>query len=955
MRSDSDQKFSKRRIHEHFVCRAAGLPNRPMEDLRASGTLQELRRLETVAERRNRLAEELEQRLFRLVDGEQDRDIRRALLALKRDVHNGRGLKKKALDGAASALGDDLRADLAAYDGLIKDHRQGLDVARRLLAEETPEIRRRFQDAVTDDDFTKGLLLSSRSLTDQVERYRRASPSSIGAKARQIERSLMRYYSRMALKATPFSTFCSLLPGRLITASPQTPPAFIGDPAQKTSALRLNKTLFVHILRALYGRPEIRRRLPLELNPTLDAELDDDGKERWVFLSARGRQEIFQRLPAHPVVALLVDALRTDGPRPLQDLAALLQKHPDIEAEDAEALAYVDRLIEIGLFRFRLGIPEQEVDWDRPLSRLLQGLDDPLADRMIELLATLRGHVEAYGPADPAARRRLLEQAETLVGDTIQALGGNAGAAPQGSGSTSPDVAPFYEDAGGDAHLELDLGELEPLLLEYVELTSRLAWPRSEQANMAHFFKDFYGTDGEPVPLLRFYEDYFRHHFKAHVEAQRRREPPRGVVRPNKPPTAQPTDGEKPEHGEAGEATPEDGGREVAYDVQNPFGLEFVQALDEGNHRLTRRIQELWQADPEAEELVLRRADLEAAVGALPPLEGSGDGRRAPLSVSLFAQYVHGLRADGSSALVARTYLTGFGKYFSRFLYLMPDEVQDDLRRNNEALTDHVPAEICGDANFNANLHPPLLPKELSYPTGQSGEAEHQIPSADLLVQKDPHDGHRLQLVRRSDGKRVVPVDLGFLNPRMRPYLFQMLSRFTPVMSFNWPLPDAPDARHAPEFEGVRHRPRLSYEKGIILARRQWQVNGDGFPRPNRHEKPEDYFFRLQTWRLDLGLPDEVFVRVTVLPAASVPDGEEPTRREKARRPVREHLYKPQYVDFANPILVDLLGRLGDTLDRFVLTFEERLPAAEHLPRHDAERYACEMIFQADFPGGFDD
>ena len=82
---------------------------------------------------------------------------------------------------------------------------------------------------------------------------------------------------------------------------------------------------------------------------------------------------------------------------------------------------------------------------------------------------------------------------------------------------------PFFEDAAGAAGLSLPQAEIAALarhLIEYVHLTARLAAPRSEQAAMRHFFDDFYGPDPRSVPLLQFYEEYYRKHFKAHLARQ---------------------------------------------------------------------------------------------------------------------------------------------------------------------------------------------------------------------------------------------------------------------------------------------------------------------------------------------------------------------------------------------------------------------------------------------------
>jgi hypothetical protein len=92
-----------------------------------------------------------------------------------------------------------------------------------------------------------------------------------------------------------------------------------------------------------------------------------------------------------------------------------------------------------------------------------------------------------------------------------------------------PGTETLFEDAavaGGNASLVLDLGDfgghggLGDLLAEYVRLTRPFIWILGEQANMRHFFTEHYGSDR--VPLLQFYEDYYREHLEGHLERQER-------------------------------------------------------------------------------------------------------------------------------------------------------------------------------------------------------------------------------------------------------------------------------------------------------------------------------------------------------------------------------------------------------------------------------------------------
>jgi hypothetical protein len=62
--------------------------------------------------------------------------------------------------------------------------------------------------------------------------------------------------------------------------------------------------------------------------------------------------------------------------------------------------------------------------------------------------------------------------------------------------------------------------------------------------------------------------------------------------------------------------------------------------------------------------------------------------------------------------------------------------------------------------------------------------------------------------------------------------------------------------------------------------------------------------------------------------------------------------YKPQFMDFGNPLLVAMLGRIAAGLKRFQVVFEERLPDRDGLPRHGDDRFVTELVVQLAFPGG---
>ncbi|HEX7239406.1 MAG TPA: lantibiotic dehydratase, partial [Longimicrobiaceae bacterium] len=762
-----------------------------------------------------------------------------------------------------------------------------------------------------------------------------------------------RYFTRTAMKATPFGTLCAVVPGAF--APPAAGGAGIGlggDPLPKRSLARLNKQLYGIITRFLSTQRSIRPHLHVELNPTVGEE-----GEQLVYLAVHHGREAFQRLAKNPVLDLIAATVAERVHLPLRELARVLAGHPDVEASEEEATKYVERLVDAGLLRVRFGIREQEVDWDVPLRELLESIPDERTERLAGVLRTLREQLERFEGGSVEERAAVLEECRGVLEamrDTLKLRGFD----PAG-------MLPFMEDATADAPASIprtpETEQVEGALASYVRLTRRLAAQRVDQAVMRHFFDTYYGgEDAGPVPLLRFYEDYHREHLKEHLGKQR--------------------------SAELGDYEALKG-----YRMGNPFGLDFVDGVRSAERALVERVSAKWGADPGAEQIDLSAGELAGVLCGVPDLSDDA------ASVAAFVEYVAPVEGRSARLVLSRGgYSIGYGKFFSRFLHLFPDRVRDDLLESNRGLSEGFVAEICGDGNHNANLHPPILPREISYPTGESGVAEEQLPATELVVERHPGDARALILRHAPTGQRVVPVDLGFVTPTARPPLFQLLSRFTPPTEFHLRLPDYP--RHVPaqlregppsgsaadpearrtllaeeeaaraaalEYLGsVTYRPRLVFEGAVVLRRRQWVVPLPLLPQRPPDEPALDFFLRANRWREEHGVPREVYARLerTYRPkdaAAAAPPvpapaeaGDAPAQPKPAepRRFDRSMLnnLKPQYVDFASPLLVGLFGSIAPEGEDYAAVLVERYPGAESLPEHAGERFAAEQIVQID-------
>ncbi|HET6763503.1 MAG TPA: lantibiotic dehydratase, partial [Longimicrobiaceae bacterium] len=720
---DSAAENDGERLFPRFVCRIGGAPVDGVERLRAPRTLaaaQALADADAELEAgRERVSAILHARIGQVED---DRAARQTLIRARRELFNLHPLADAALDGVCVLLPADDAEALRAFQRALHGRAELARAADEAHMQESAQARAAFRGLVRDEDFRKGLLVSSRSLHAALDRYADSASAVPNAREEKTERGLLRYYTRMAMKATPFATFCAVVAGRFVPAEGDVGDGvdapvlrLEGSPVPKRSFVRINKLLYGILLDHLKQRPGVRHALAVELNPTLR----DEGPRR-VFLTSLAGREVFQRLADNEVLHLITQAFR--GRPTLGDLIRTLSSDPEIDATPEEAEAYLDKLIEIGFLRFHTGIREQDADWDGPLAELLEAIDDPHAQRSARLLREVRAQTDAYAAAS-------VEQRGPIIAGILAALD-EALVEMEVTGRLRRDM-PFYEDATADAGAEVALTpgvrRATDTFAEWARITSRLGWPRTEQASMRHFYDTFYaGRAG--VPLLVFYEDFYREHFKAHVE--------------------------KEQKSRAGQRDGLEG-----YDVGNPFGLEFIRTVNAARNRLQDAIVERWRAAPDAEEIRITMAEVQAALADVEP-------QPVPCrSVSAFALLAPPSEEGGDPAILLQggSFTAGYGKYFSRFLYMLPDEFVAEVRESNEELTGELLAEICGDAQFNANLHPPLLRWEISYPTGESGAADEQLRSSDVFVEPDGDDPHSLCLRHGPTGRRVVPVDLGFL------------------------------------------------------------------------------------------------------------------------------------------------------------------------------------------------
>ncbi len=908
----------------HFVGRVAGLPVEVLDGLRANRSVE---LADTILRRREKLSARavgLSDTVYHLVPASENR-VRRRLIRLRRDLFNLRCPR----EGDRAVLHEDLAAEVADFVAELDAVDQLVEVLRKSLEEEEQGISEALLGGFDHPDLRAGLRLSSRSLFNRI-----ADSSPLLATDRKLERGLLRYFTRTAGKSTPFGRLCAIAHGRL--ASSRNDLSLDGDPQEKYSQVRANKRLFSAVLEHVVEDEAARRQLPLRLNPTLVQEGD-----QLVFLAVFDEREAFQTVALNPAIDAVVALLRENKGSVLS-LAKEVVALPKVDTTVDEAASYLDQLRDYGLLQIDLPGVGHAPDWPREFASVLAECRESQAAQdahdFLVHLSEATERIRSQGTASPAGETQLT-QLESKVADVLD--GWDTKRRYRFAGP------PIYEDAGTAVDLVVDRRHFASAMDSLSALLAHLqpmSWLRQEHLRMWHYHAQSY--DGRAVPILDFYRDYYRDVIKPEEESKEKQAATKGV-------------GAAAE----GEGTEEKSGEEEApipSEEESTTARAFlrepaaVASLRGAHAKLSELLRRRWAEGQDEREFELDRSDLAEIIRGVPPLP------KEPRSLSAFVTFVRDPEREDGGRLVflrARGY-AGYGKYFSRFLYLLPDSVLSDVRKGSAAPEGAVLAEISGDAAFNANLRPPICECELEYPTGDRIGCPEALQIHDLVVRAG--DGPHLDVVHPASNRRILPLDLGFLNPLARPPLYRLLRGLGPASGTYLPIPSRPWGDEPDWSDGnglvreVVRRPRITFEGKVVLSRECWFVPVECLPVQETDESDADFFLRVCSWRALYGIPELSYVRLERRRAPKPVEGVTP---EPPKGKVGD-LTKPQYMDLASPPMVRLLERYAALGSPWVAGFEECLPGRDGLATDSTGRaWVTEGIVQMEMeaPTGSDE
>lgn len=897
----------------------------------------------------DRQRERLSHTLYGAVARATDQGQRRCLLKLRRDVFNGRMAPTARDISTLETAPDDCLAAFLTYRALAEEITRLLGLGEAFYVDDLQCSRVCLRQHAREWPLQNGLLLSSGSLlTHGLPRYLDTSGQVLDRLANKAERALVKYLSRMCSKTSPFSSFGLVAladshgvrkAGPSNTAPQPVLEWHSGDTSFRgVSFVRLNNMLWFHLRAVLLRNREVRDRFPLQLNSTLRV-----GEDTCKFLTNCHNLESFQEVTLTPVLRFtceMASSLRTDVTR--HELVRKLITTASLRASYAEVARFVDDLIDIGLLEYSSVVSGADPNWDATLTNEINHLhcDDPSIRELPGRLGRLRSLVSRYEREHRIReRRRIL----ALISLTFQRLcaesrtEGESGksSAPlsrikpfERSGRTTPAVEEpqvfrhrlaagvalkpedmLFEDIRLDTVARLDPHWLKAIVTCFdgllVEL-ARFEIDTPQRLSLTAFFHMKYGG-GRSVPLLTLYEDYYR---EVRMPMEARAAAEGDLLR-----------------GLSGEG----------WGTRDPAAADWLSSCLQWEAAFSSEIGPRLHGLPQ--EVYVAKKDLSRVGCACPPCHSiEPSGRSFAVMIQLLSE------ASPEGCIETRAVWngnqTGFGKMYSRFLHLFNPSVTHALRLFNKTAVDGVLLAENADATFHsANVHPALMPFEIRSPGSQNTlPPPQQLQVSDLAV-RCGSDLRSLDLVHTPSGKGVLVFDLGFEAASGRSRLFQLLSLFTSPSA----VPFSPVFRavNQPYMKGassVACLPRIIYDDKVVLQRRTWLVPAHTLPARRAGESEWSCFVRLNRWRREYDIPDEVFVRLT--------DPYE-LRRLARTTPVgpRRDDYKPQFVSFNSPILVSLFA---DMLRRVPtsLSVSEMLPHPAGLPKPGANRHALELVIQ---------
>lgn len=415
-----------------------------------------------------------------------DRELRRDVLSLKRDVHNARlsAISPERRDSIAQVLDHDTVSHLqawtcAAATGAARAREVSAmldDVVRQHIRPELAAIARKPEFlnplALASPDLTRTLLADSHAPTQ---------PAST-----KLDRSILAYVLRSTTKTSPFSGF--LHTGVLIFTGSRSP--WI-DSRSRSVRTYVNRGLLALLAHQRAVSPRVPVDLTCDVHARWDAGTIESVGAVHVQVARRSwRINLARRLRIHPALA---DRLRSGLVRDAQGWSALLSPSG---RESAEARALVHRLVDAGVL---VPVPATDAYVDDVVAAHARTVPDHGAGAVVrEALRDLAAAADQLASGDTRARLAAVSRAGAAYAEAWRAI------------SDAPCVAvrnPLLEDGVLTRPVEARRSLLDGIERDLISALSPHVVERAESVRLRRAFVAAFGRGGTCRDVVGFLRD----------------------------------------------------------------------------------------------------------------------------------------------------------------------------------------------------------------------------------------------------------------------------------------------------------------------------------------------------------------------------------------------------------------------------------------------------------------
>jgi lantibiotic biosynthesis protein len=865
----------------------------------------------------------LTDRLFSEINALQDDHARKKLLNIKRDIHNNRAINKRDYELCSGFLSAGTMTELDTFLQRREAFRGNYEAGRQIYISEVNEIRNELKQHLRNDVYMRGLMMGSNVLLNELFKYFENSRST--SKVEHTELGLMKYYSRMFSKTSPFSTFTNLAFANLGQADSMLSMANGDDKRFKDiqSLVRLNAHILKYFLNILSCYPGFYRNIELKLNPTLIK--DESG---YIFLVNSHNSEAFQRISIDDIIEVIIDKYAKG---PALTYAGLVDYLTEIVDEESAVLErFVKSLIDYGIIEFDFQISGTDPDWLPALVNRLRKLyneyHDPNIGAWAETFYEVQLLTEQFSASAAVKRldiqtdihRKILNlfllihetadlsatERQNIINFSLHKQLIDEKTAGLTNTKNDSQEEPFikknltgffirkeailFEDTGHASRFIVNRKMVEKITHTLSCICKEISYfdlRRKKRYEILDCFVDIYGEHAE-VPFLLFYETYHKY--------------TKGEIKP-------------------GSA---DAPRVTVYENEKAQWFEnFKRILTAKSY--TDDVIDIKLSD-------LQEAGRHKKLTPVP----------ASVSYGGFLQLCNGISSgdDGPLLGVLNGLFDGYGKYVGRFLPLFDEGIKEYFfNRNMQLMDGDIMAEQNDSSFFNANMHPPLLGYEITVNSNNNFlPKEQQISVKDITVKYDVQNDELFLYHNQSD-KRVYVLDLAFQAVMGRTAIFKFLLNFSKarIPDFNLIYKACDDVYEQRSFGdnipvAVILYPRVVLENSIVFCRKRWQIPVGFLPDIRDADDDWDKFNKIKGWQQLYNIPNLVFFSYTQAYDSDMEISIKPDDK------------KPQFIDFNNPVLISLFLKL--ILKKSTISLEEMLPDKDQLPTFYGKKYVTEAL-----------